>query len=330
MKKWIVLLILLLLFTPFTCLANGKEPQKDGPAVISGQVVNETGSPLPGGVVSFFNSKKGVSPLISGTHRIPDIVGRMNPDGRFSVKLKSGSYYMGALIITDSSRGPGPPRAGETFYYARGDMGDLREIVVSPGEEKSFGQIVMALPDTFPAAQNLVTIQGRLIKDDGNPYVGGVVLVKTNMNNQRPDYVSPFTDENGRYSIKLPADIPYFLLGRERSVGHPVPGSYVGTYGSNSPISSGGALPIGNIRPAQPTSGMPEVEGLKIGPGKDLPKTVIGKPGQTVTGIDITMFKMPVPGEQREKLQGTLGFGEKIQGTKKEQKQTAPEQEKDK
>jgi hypothetical protein len=27
-------------------------------------------------------------------------------------------------------------------------------------------------------------------------------------------------------------------------------------------------------------------------------------------GIDIIMFKMPVPGEQREKLQGTLGFGE--------------------
>ena len=42
------------------------------------------------------------------------------------------------------------------------------------------------------------------------------------------------------------------------------------------------------------------------------------------------LFRMPVPGEQREKLQGTLGSSEKLQGTGKEQKQTSPEPEKDK
>jgi hypothetical protein len=77
-------------------------------------------------------------------------------------------------------------------------------------------------------------------------------------------------------------------------------------------------------------SGMPAVEGVDIGPGKGLPKTVIGKPGQSFTGVDIMMFKMPVPGEQREKLQGTLDFSQKIQGTGAEQKQTAPEAEKTK
>jgi hypothetical protein len=238
-------------------------------------------------------------------------------------------YFMGAMVITDSGRGPGPPKAGEDFYYARDDKGDLRKIAIELGEEKNFGQVMVALPDTFPAAKNLFTIQGRLIKDDGNPFAGGVVIVKTDINSQRPDFVSPRTDENGRYEIKLPADTPYFLLGRERSVGRPVPGSYIGTYGSKTPISLGGALPIG-MRPARPTSGMPAVEGVDLGPGKDLPKTIMGKPGQTLTGIDITMFGMPVPGEQREKLQGTLGFSETIQGTGKEQKQTAPEPEKDK
>jgi len=248
--------------------------------------------------VSFFNTEKGVAPLIAGTHRIPDMVGRMTPDGRFSIKLKPGSYYMGALIFSDPGRGPGPPMEGEKFYYAPDNKGNLREIVIGPGQEKSLDQIVVALPDTFPAAKNLVTIQGRLLRDDGSPLVGGVVLVKTNMNNQRPDFVSPRTDENGIYTIKLPADTPYFLLGRERSVGHPVPGSYVGTYGSKTPISLGGALPIGNVRPAQPASGMPTVEGIDLGPGKDLPKTVMGKPGQTLTGVEITMFKMPVTDEQ--------------------------------
>jgi hypothetical protein len=282
---------------------------------------------LPGGVVSFFNAEKGVAPLIADVHRIPDIVSRMHPDGRFNVKLRPGSYYMGALIITDPGRGPGPPRAGEKFYYARDDKGDLREIAIGTGEEKDFGQVVVAPPDTFPAAKNLVTVQGRLLRDkEGIPFAGGVVLVKTNMNKQRPDFVSPRTDEAGRYEIKLPADTPYFLLGRERSVGRPAPGTYVGTYGSNTPISLGGILPVGTMRPAQPATPMPpQVEGMNLGPGKDLPKTVMGKPGQTLTGVDIIMFRTPVPEEIREKLQGTLGFGLNKQGKDKEQKKTGQE-----
>jgi hypothetical protein len=251
----------------------------------------------------------------------------MHPDGRFNLKLNPGSYYMGALIITNPGRGPGPPRAGEKFYYARDDKGDLREIAIGTGEEKDFGQVVVAPPDTFPAAKNLVTVQGRLLMDkEGIPFAGGVVLVKTNMNKQRPDFVSPRTDEAGRYEIKLPADTPYFLLGRERSVGRPAPGTYVGTYGSNTPISLGGILPVGTMRPAQPATPMPpQVEGMNLGPGKDLPKTVMGKPGQTLTGVDIKMFRTPVPEELRKKLQGTLGFGSKMQGTSEEQKKTGQE-----
>ena len=328
MRKWIVPLLFLLLFTFFACPANSEEPQKEGPGIISGQVVNDAGPLSAGGVVSFFDAEAGVAPLIAGMHRIPDMVGRMNSDGAFNLKLKPGSYYMGALVFKDPGRGPGPPKEGEKFYYARDEKGNLLEITIGPGEEKAVGQIVVASPDTFPEAENLVTVRGRLLRDDGSPFAGGVVLVKTNMNNQRPDFVSARTDENGGYEIKLPPDIPYFLLGRERSVGRPAPGSYVGTYGSKTPISLGGALPIGSVRPAQPASGMPTVEGLDLGPGKDSPETVMGKTGQTFTGIDITMFMTPVPGEQREKLQGTLGFGEKMQGAGGEQPQAEPEPEK--
>jgi len=325
MKKWIIVLFVLSLFAPLTCLANSEEAKKAGPGIASGQVFDEAGSPLPGGVVSFFHAEQKVAPLIAGMHRIPNMVGRMGPDGKFNVKLKPGSYYMGALIITNPGRGPGPPRAGEKFYYARDDKGDLREIAIGTGEEKDFGQVVVAPPDTFPAAKNLVTVQGRLLRDkEGIPFAGGVVLVKTNMNKQRPDFVSPRTDEAGRYEIKLPADTPYFLVGRERSVGRPGPGSYVGTYGSNKPFNLGGVLPIGNLG-GRPASGIPAVEGMDIGPSKGLPNTVIGKPGQSFTGVDIMMFKIPVPSEQREKLQGTLGFGVNKQGKDKEQKKTGQE-----
>jgi hypothetical protein len=238
----------------------------------------------------------------------------MGPEGKFSIKLLPGSYYLGALIITDPSRGPGPPREGEAFYFARDDKGNLREFTLGTKEVKDVGKVVGALPNTFPLAKNLVTIKGTLLKEDNNPFGGGVVLVKTDMNQARPDFVSGRTGADGKFLLKLPADTEYYLLGRERAVGRPVPGTYVGTYGSKTAISEGGALPIGGARPAQPASGMPQIEGVNLGPGDETPLAVSGKAGETLTGLDIMMFKVPVPGEQREKLQGTLGFGDNFKG----------------
>ena len=310
MRKWIIVLLFFVLTVPMVCQAGVPGFMKERMGTLSGQVVRDDGQSLEsGGIVSFFNTKKGIPPLVADMHRIPDMVGRMSPDGRFAAKLLPGSYYMGALI-TDPGRGPGPPREGEKFYFARDDKGNLREFTIGIKEEKDVGQVVGALPDTFPPVTNLVTIEGRLLMEAGHPFKGGIVLVKTDMNSARPDYVSQRTGEDGRFKLQLPVDTPYYLLGRERSVGRPVPGSYVGTYGSSSAISQGGALPIGNVRPGQPASGRPEVPGVELGPGKELPATVVGKAGETLTGIDIMMFKMPVPGAQREKLQGTLGFGE--------------------
>jgi hypothetical protein len=310
MKKWFFLLLLFFLVSPLIAQAGVPGFMKERMGTLSGQVVTADGKPVPGGVVSFFDSQKGIPPLIADMHRIPDMVSRMGPDGKFSTKLLPGSYYMGALIITDPGRGPGPPRQGEKFYFVKDDKGELRTFTLGIKEVKDAGQVVGALPESFPVVKNLVTIEGQLLKGEGKPFAGGVVLVKSDMNNQRPDFVSQRTGEDGKYRIQLPPDTPYYLLGRERAVGRPVPGSYVGTYGSNSAISAGGALPIGNVRPAQPASGMPEIFGRDVGPGEDLPKPLIGKAGEVLLGIDITMFKMPVPGEQRDKLQGTLGFGE--------------------
>lgn len=311
MRKWNVALLLFSLFVPLVCQAGVPGFMQERMGTLSGQVVNDGGKAQEvGGVVSFFNTEKGIAPLIANMHRIPDMVGKMEPGGKFSVKLLPGTYYMGVLIITDPGRGPGPPREGETFYFARDDKGDLREFGLGAKEIKDAGQVIGALPDTFPLAKNLMTIEGRLVKDDGTPLEGAVVLVKTDMNSARPDFVSNRTGKDGKFKLQLPPDTPYYLLGRERAVGRPVPGTYIGTYGSTSAISEGGALPIGSVGPAQPASGMPQVEGINLGPGKNLPATVTGKAGETIPGIEILMFKMPVPGEQREKLQGTLGFGE--------------------
>lgn len=311
-KKWIVVLFFFLgVITAPMCRAGVPGFMKERMGTLSGQVINTDGKPLQKGKVSFFNTKKGTPPLIAKVHRIPDMVGKMGPEGKFSIKLLPGSYYMGALIITDPGRGPGPPRPGETFYFIKDETGNLRELTLGVKEIKDVGRVVAARPETFPTTKNLVTFEGRLVKADGSPLPGGVVLVKTDMNRARPDFISQPADADGRFSLKLPPETEYYLLGREQAVGRPLPGSYLGTYGSTKPISEGGALPVGNIGSTQPAD-MPHVEGVQIGPGKDLPTAVSGRAGQKLTGLDIMMFKIPHPGEQREKLQGTLGFGEKF------------------
>jgi hypothetical protein len=53
--------------------------------VLSG-VVNDAGKPLEGGgIVFFFNTEKGIPPMIADMHHIPDMVGRIGPDGKFKV-----------------------------------------------------------------------------------------------------------------------------------------------------------------------------------------------------------------------------------------------------
>ena len=69
-------------------------------------------------------------------------------------------------------------------------------------------------------------------------------------------------------------------------------------------------MPIGSAQPAKPGSGMPNLPGFSQMEENQQPKALTGSAGQVIDGIDIMMFKMPVPGEQRDKLQGTLGFGE--------------------
>lgn len=312
MKNFLILLLIFLMPSPLLGQTGVPGFMKKQMGTISGQVITEDGQPVPGGVVSFFDTSKGIPPLVANMHRIPDMVGRMGPDGKFQVNLMPGSYYLGAMIITDPGRGPGPPKKGDTFYYARDDQGNLLELTLTAQQKKDVGQVIGALPDTFPIAKNLITIKGRLLKEDDTPFVGGVVLVKTDMKKPRPDFVSERTGADGAFILKLPPDTSYYLLGRERTVGRPVPGSYVGTYGSDFPIAEGGALPIFGSRPAQPAAGRPQMEGISKGPGEELPTAVSGKAGETLTGIDIMMFKLPVPGEQREKLQGTLGFGDEF------------------
>jgi hypothetical protein len=313
MTKRVLLLLMVFLLLPLAAQAQESGKAVESAGLLSGQVVNDVGIPLPGGIVSFFFIEKG-SPMVGKTHRLPDMVGRMGIDGRFTTKLAEGTYYIGALVITDPGRGPGPPRQGELFYFIKDAEGNLQEFTVTANEAKDVGQLAGVMPKELFVEKEMITVEGRLLIEDGKPFAGGIVLAKSDMNSRRPDFVSERTGADGRYQLKLPAGVDYYLVSRERVIGRPTPGTYVGVYGSNSSIIEGGALPIGNVQPpSQPAGAMlrqkpQQKDKTEIRPGNQLPNVIKGTPGQTISNVDIVMFKVPDPNAQREALQGTLGF----------------------
>lgn len=312
MKKWIIALLLFFFAAPLVCRAELPGPRQDLLGTLSGQVVIDNDiSFTQGGTISFFNTARGIPPMATSMHPIPEMAGEIDPDGRFNINLMPGSYYIGVQIRT-APRGPGAANMEKTSYFARDDKGNLREVTIEAKEMKDIGQVIGALPDTFPVPKNFVIIEGRLVKEDGTPFANGVVLVRTEIQS-RPDFVSENTGNDGKFRLQLPADTPYYLLARGRPADRSVPESYRGAYGMTAAIGKGGASPIGKVRPATPDSGMPQDEMSKPEPGKDVPKPIAGKPGERITGIEIMMFKVSRQGKQNNKLKGPPGIREQKQ-----------------
>jgi len=136
MKKWFFILLFVLLASPLVCQAGVPGFMKKRMGTLSGQVMTDDGQPVPGGIVSFFDAENGIPPLIADMHRIPDMIGRMGSDGRFSVKLLPGSYYMGALIISDPGRGPGPPKKERHFILPRIPTASYGHSHSAPGKKR--------------------------------------------------------------------------------------------------------------------------------------------------------------------------------------------------
>ncbi len=314
--KRLCFLLLVMLFVSHEALAGVPGFMKKNMGTISGTVLTDEGKPLPGGIVSFFNSEGGPPPMWGGIQRVPEFVGRVDTEGKFSVKLVPGKYYMGALIITDPQRGPGPPKPGESFFFAANDKGGLWVLEVAPRSTKDVGTITTAKSDAFPASKDYFTVEGIVQDDQGKPFPQTIIMVKAKPNDFRPIMVSERTGKDGRFKLQLPPGT-YYLMSRQVAdkmpVGRPLPGNYVGTYGKEVPKEEvpddrfgpppGIELPkgAGLEGKAGPPAGVGVPGGVgKLGGVTALPVT--GKKGDTIKDVTIKMAKIPDPGKLREQL----------------------------
>lgn len=255
--------------------------------------------PLANAVVSFFDKNGGPPPVVGSARRVPEVIKRTNAQGQFSVKLLPGTYYMGALV-REESKGSGPPRPGEEYFFVQSDKGQLREFSIAEKQSCDVGRVNGVTPGSFQEFKNFITIKGKVTGEDGKPLAGALVTLKESMDAPRPRYISEGTAADGTYSMKVPPG-KYFVVGRESiQGGKPGIGSYIGSYGKTNPVTgSGNAIPpnVGSQSGASPAA-----MGLQ-GTGGGQAISVEGKEGEVISDINIQMFKIPNPGETRAKFE---------------------------
>jgi len=265
---------------------------------MEGQVFLD-GKPLANVLLSFFLDSKGLPPIPGGMGRIPESLDRTDSEGKFKVRLPEGSYYMGILL-----RGPdeklGPPRQGESFYFASDGQGRLRHLTIKDFEKVDHGRIECSIGSAFSEAEeDSFTVQGTVLEGKGGaPVAGALVLAKKgDQQMRRPDYFSAPSSDDGKFSINLPPGDTYFLLARKLITGaRPSPGDSIGKFGTDSTDKS-----LSAIRPegVGPPPGVSEDQSFKSLSNEALPVT--GDAGQVIAGITIYMYDMPETGPKAQK-----------------------------
>ncbi len=285
----------LLLFLVLGCFASASSVEDANYGTLIGQLQNGHGTPMAVGVVSFFNIDKGLPLDGKIVRRIPDTVVRVGEHGRFEVKLQAGAYYIGALQRV-KGKGPGPPRAGEDFFFALNDAGELKIFMVKVGKTVNVGRVSGVVPDISLEAGNYFVAAGTARYEDGRPFVNALVTVKEDKFSPRPLFISSPTDTNGKYSIKLPANETFYFMALETlRGGRPLAGSYIGSYGGSSPVP----IPNKNNANFQVAAGRRDV--------KMAGDVITGKAGEIMKGLDITMYPMLDPEQVRSKLLKQVG-----------------------
>ncbi len=287
----VLITILILLFsTPCLAAPPGYLMAKAG--ILEGKLHIKDGKPVVEGIiVSFFDTKSGPPPTYGDLRRVPEMVSRTDAEGNFKVKLIPGSYNMGAMLRA-RGQGAGPPRSGEEYFFIVDDNGSLLTFEIPAKQTVNIGTVKGKKPENIPEVQNYFTVEGTVLDETGQPLENAYILVKSDINAARPLYISEKTDKSGKYHMKLPAEKSYYLLARQNlRGGRPIAGSYVGTYGKSAPTGTEGEYGID----------APVGVGGKGGQGEAI--AITGNKGDIRKKVDITMFKIPIPEENRQKFE---------------------------
>jgi hypothetical protein len=209
--------------------------QEVGKGKIVGKLMTQDGKPMSGGSVFFFNDATGPPPSQEKYWRIPDALALIDEEGRFSMELPPGKYYMGAMKRISSEKNIGPPEEGDYFLKGQGSKGKPKAYIVKKGEITDVGTIAEAVPfkrEVVRYGDGITSIEGVVRDPDGKPVEGAAVFAyKKQAARGKPLFASDKTGKDGKYILRVDQGGKYYLRVRDIfGGGPPVGGEIVGKY----------------------------------------------------------------------------------------------------
>ncbi|MBT1076650.1 carboxypeptidase-like regulatory domain-containing protein [Geobacter grbiciae] len=236
-------MIFRLLWGAVLCLLVASGAVASGPVqtgTLSGRVLGEGGNPLANGSVVLFRRGAGPPPAPDRYWLVPDYVEDLDDDGRFSVAVEAGAYYL-AAIKRNNRKEIGPPKDGELFLVAADAKGMPATFTVKGGETAGAGTIAGVRPfgkETAAARPaGFTAIEGTIVDGDGKPVEGVIVFAFTSPTMVgKPLFVSERSGKEGNYLLRVAAGGVYYLKVRDvYGGGEPAEGTVYATFGGDIP-----------------------------------------------------------------------------------------------
>ena len=164
-----------------------------GTSELTGRVRDVDGRPVEGASVFVYTSEN--------TRRPPDFLSSPSDrEGRYNVALPFGRYWAVARAGKEHQTGP--------LLSDGRHSGDPAVIDVPPdrGIEKDFTVATLreAARKSSKMREDVITVAGRIVDRHGAPVKGACLLVyRDREDRDLPDYVSAWSDDDGRYAISL-------------------------------------------------------------------------------------------------------------------------------
>jgi hypothetical protein len=188
------------------------------------------------GSVFIFDAQRDPPPALGRYWKIPDHTADIDVQGRFTISLPVGSYYIAAIRRHTSER-LGPPVASDYFYASREANGRYRKYTVKKDRVTSVGTIKGIAPakeSDIAYHRDITGIAGMVSDKLGKPVEKALVLAYDNPAMQGPPlFTSSRTGSDGIYLLGVQPSGVYYLKVRDvYGGGKPQTGGILGAFGT--------------------------------------------------------------------------------------------------
>jgi len=222
----LILVLSLLLFLNATALAAGNTANAGNVVngILAGQFKINENTPLADGLLFVYDKATGPSSADS-LLRVPDLITRLDMEGRFHLEVPPGTYYLSASTLPDIAS-KGPPAEGKLIYFRTNQKGEEEAFIVSAGKTTDAGVISSSAPfkrNSGSHDKNLEKsfsiIEGIVTDAENKPVEGAVILAYVDPIEGKAFQVSERTAKDGKFSLHFPNGGTYFLRVRSEYAG---------------------------------------------------------------------------------------------------------------